>query len=269
MKTISTASQLRRELDDFVAQGKRIALVPTMGALHEGHLALINRAQEVADITVVSIFVNPTQFGEGEDYDAYPRVEEADLALLKKQGVAVAYTPSVEEMYPHGLQMDGYQPRDADILCGASRPGHFNGVVTVVGILFDHVQPEMAIFGEKDYQQLHIIRQMVVDKGLPVKIIGVPTVREESGLAMSSRNAYLSSAERGLASMVYMVLSALTIHDSPKEAKAILLAMGVHVEYLEVRHPETLQPTDTLPARVFVAANIGKTRLIDNIEVGQ
>ena len=247
----------------------KTALVPTMGALHEGHLALVRRAGELADRVVVSIFVNPTQFGSGEDFDGYPRTLDADRALLGD--LAEVFAPTVDEVYPptdpptvvHAGAM-------GDLWEGAIRPGHFDGVLTVVNRLFDLVQPQIAVFGEKDWQQLTLIRRMVTDRDLPIEIVGVPTVREPSGLALSSRNRRLSPDELEKAALLPAVLHDIVDAEGSSESlvrgAARLDEVGFVIEYLEVVDAGTLEPTsDSTNARVVVAARIGTTRLIDNM----
>lgn len=267
---------LRRELTVMVKAGRRIALVPTMGALHDGHIRLVEAAKEHADAVVASIFVNPMQFGPNEDFGAYPRTPEADLEKLEKAGAAVAYTPSVEDVYPEGFTTQVSVGEMGKILCGKSRPGHFDGVATVVAKLLLRTLPHVAIFGEKDYQQICIVHRVAYDLDIPTRIIGVPTVREPDGLAMSSRNAYLSKAERAVAPKLHQTLvqTAARIAAMPAnagaalaEGVAALTQAGFKVDYLELRASGTLASLDAFapPARLLVAAWLGKTRLIDNI----
>jgi len=275
MNVITTTSELRRELAP--SRGKdRIALVPTMGCLHEGHLSLIRKARSLADIVVLSIYVNPLQFGPNEDLDAYPRTFEADAARCEAEGVDIIFHP--DNLYAAGTPLVSLHVEELDgCLCGASRPGHFDGVATVVSILFNIVQPEIAVFGEKDWQQLTIIRRMVEGLQIPVQIIGSETVREADGLAMSSRNRYLSDSERRKAKYLNRALA--TMQDlaasGESHAQILLKAAGdflaeqdITVEYLEIRDAYTLQPARMLqqehPARAFIAARIGAARLIDN-----
>lgn len=281
-QTLRTAHELRQHLTPLRRQGKTIAFVPTMGALHEGHASLVELAQKTADIVVVSIFVNPTQFGKGEDFFVYPRTEEADLALLATKQVAYVYAPSVAQMYPDYPNTSRTHISVSGItegLCGASRPGHFNGVALVVTKLLLQVQPDFAIFGEKDYQQLAVIRQLVTDLDIPVEIIAAPTHRESDGLAMSSRNRYLNPAERVIAPAIYRELSNAAAHIrngenifiACKQVTQALLAAGFDsVDYCEVRDAKTLSPiTDyhspKTPARIFTAARLKGCRLIDNL----
>jgi pantoate--beta-alanine ligase len=242
-----------------------------MGALHEGHLALVHRARELADRVVVSIFVNPTQFGTGEDFDGYPRTLDADRALLGN--LADVFAPTVAEVYPPDSPPPVIQAGPmGDVWEGAARPGHFDGVLTVVNRLFDLVKPDIAVFGEKDWQQLTLIRRMVADRGLPIEIVGVPTVRELNGLALSSRNRFLSPDELDKAALLPTLLR--QIAESGGTAESIVRAAarlddaGFVVDYLDVVDESTLEPTTDLNnARVIVAARIGTTRLIDNMPV--
>jgi pantoate--beta-alanine ligase len=242
-----------------------------MGALHEGHLALVHRARELADRVVVSIFVNPTQFGTGEDFDGYPRTLDADRVLLGD--LADVFAPTVDEVYPPDNPPSVIQAGPmGDVWEGAARPGHFDGVLTVVNRLFDLVKPDIAVFGEKDWQQLTLIRRMVADRGLPIEIVGVPTVRELNGLALSSRNRFLSPDELEKAALLPTLLR--QIAESGGTAESIVRAAarlddaGFVVDYLDVVDESTLEPTTDLSnARVIVAARIGTTRLIDNMPV--
>ena len=278
MQTIRDLSQLR---DAAAAARKagRLALVPTMGALHDGHLALVREARRHADAVAVSIFVNPTQFGPNEDLDAYPRQEARDLELIEAAGAAIAWLPEVATVYPPGFATSVRVGGPSEGLCGGTRPGHFDGVATVVTKLFNQVLPDVALFGEKDYQQLAVIRRLVADLDLRVEIVGVPTVREDDGLARSSRNAYLSRDERAIAAALPRVLTQTAARIVAGDAVAAALAAGsaelvdagfASVDYLELRDAETLAPLPDLvrPARLLVAARLGTTRLIDNIAVG-
>lgn len=258
-----------------------VGFVPTMGALHEGHMALVEAARKTCDHVVVSIFVNPLQFGPNEDYGKYPRVFEQDLKLCEKFGVSAVFHPSVDVMYPNGqIGITTVQPPAQLIagLCGAFRPGHFVGVATVVNNLLNIVRPDCAFFGEKDYQQLQVIKHMVADLNMHVQIVGVPIVRENDGLALSSRNVYLSQEQRELAPQIYSALTATknlirngsTVEDALSHGKAILTALnGVAVQYFECCDPQTLQPvTDpAAPCIVLVAAKYGDVRLIDNLVI--
>lgn len=247
--------------------GQRVALVPTMGALHAGHIALVGAALATADKVVVSIFVNPTQFAPTEDLARYPRDEAGDVAKLAGAGAHLVWAPAVSEMYPEGFATRVVVEGAALPLEGAFRPHHFGGVATVVCKLLSAAMPDVALFGEKDFQQLAVIRQMVRDLALPVAIQGVPTVREDDGLALSSRNAYLSPDERYIAPMLYKVISEVARGRDPREAAQALIASGfARVDYIEVRDAETLAPyVPGRPGRVLAAAWLGKTRLIDNV----
>lgn len=284
MQTVNTLDMLRTALAPMRADGARIALVPTMGALHEGHLTLMRRARAEADHVVASIFVNPKQFGAGEDLDAYPRQLAADAALLKAEGVALLWAPTVEAMYPAGFVTNVSVAGVSDGLCGAARPGHFDGVATVVCKLFNQVAPDMAFFGEKDFQQLAVIRTMSRDLDLTRphvdSIVGVPTVREDDGLAMSSRNRYLSPEQRAAAATLPRAMqTAIATIESGREVGATLAALQFEiigagfasVDYATLADSRSLAPLTVLgtnPARLLVAARIGGTRLIDNMAVG-
>ena len=276
MRIANTAAEIRRQLAGHRGR-KTIALVPTMGCLHDGHASLIRRARALADIVVVSIYVNPLQFGPSEDLDRYPRTFEADAQLCQQEGVDFIFHPAT--LYPKNGPKVTLTAHDlAGCLCGASRPGHFDGVLTVVNILFNIVQPEIAIFGEKDWQQLALIRRMVDDLQMPLEIVGAETKRETDGLAMSSRNRYLSKAERKRAVQISKALAAMQQLAGNGEVdttrlkaagREILGAAGIEPEYLEIRSARSLRRKKTLnrklPARVFVAAKVGKARLIDNM----
>jgi pantoate--beta-alanine ligase len=274
MQSAQTLDRLRAVLTGWRQSGDRIALVPTMGNLHSGHLALVAEARRRADRTVASIFVNPTQFGPGEDYESYPRTREADLAALGDAGCDLVWLPDVAQMYPLPAPFMVQVPEGlSDRLCGASRPGHFDGVASVVLRLFNQVAPQVAVFGEKDFQQLLILRRMALDLSLDMEIVGLPTVREPDGLALSSRNAYLDPQERTRAPTLHRLLA--EVADSlreggdfkPLRAAALehLEAAGFRPDYLEWRSAEDLgavQPGK--PSRLFAAAWLGKARLIDN-----
>lgn len=275
----TAVAPLRAEVAAWRLAGERVVLVPTMGALHAGHLALMARARSLGRRVVASIFVNPTQFGPNEDFSRYPRDTETDLALLAEARVDAAYLPEVSGMYPEHfstrIEVEGL----TEGLCGAYRPGHFSGVATVVTKLLNQVQPDCALFGEKDYQQLLVIRRAVRDLDLPVEIQGVPTLREADGLALSSRNRYLAPEERARAPRLHAVLSEIAAGLAAggragslvAEGRAALAAAGfAPVQYLEIRDAETLAPVEhaTRPARVLAAAYLGRTRLIDNVAVG-
>lgn len=277
MQIISTIAELRGRLGNEPA----IAFVPTMGNLHEGHLDLMRLARAHGTCVVASIFVNPLQFGPSEDFDRYPRTLESDCEKLK--GLAdVVFAPSVSEMYPLHQTVFVEPPPIANELCGASRPGHFRGMATVVLKLLNIVQPQVALFGKKDYQQLHIIRQMVAQLNLPVRVIGGETVRAADGLALSSRNQYLSEAERGDATVLYQTLQGAKrailqgerdFEQLQQQTVESLAARGWRVEYVEVRNQSDLQPASPLhdlaqrELVILAAARLGDTRLMDNIEV--
>jgi len=274
-----TVPSLRRVLAPYWKAGERIALVPTMGALHRGHLALVREARRRARRVVVSIFVNPTQFAPHEDFGSYPRGFAADLKALQTAKADLVWAPSAEVMYPEGFATR-IEPQGAAKagLEDKFRPHFFGGVATVVTKLFTQTAPDFALFGEKDYQQLRVVTQMAKDLDLPLKVIGVPTVREKDGLALSSRNAYLSAAERRVAPTLYRVLSANAkrirqgepIEMVLEEGRAEIERAGFSVDYLEARHALTLAPIVSRkdgPIQLLVAAKIGKTRLIDNIAV--
>lgn len=282
MQTVTKLPLLRSAIERLREKRATIALVPTMGALHEGHLALVRAAASQANHVVASIFVNPKQFGTGEDLDAYPRQMEQDEALLRAEGVALVWAPSAEVMYPPGYSTNISVANVSEGLCGADRPGHFDGVATVVCKLFNQVRPDMAFFGEKDWQQLAVIRRMARDLDIVQPSVGnihaVPTVREADGLAMSSRNAYLSMEQRQAAAafpkamrdMIELLQEGAPVARTIGNARDTILAAGFErVDYLELRDGDTLapleQPTDN--ARLFGAARMGGTRLIDNMPV--
>ncbi len=279
MQLIRDLTSLRDALFSLRSGGGRVALVPTMGALHEGHMSLVRVAQREADHVVVSIFVNPTQFAPHEDFEAYPRQEARDAAILEAAGDAVLWAPPVAEMYPVGFATSISVSGVSGPLEGAHRPGHFDGVATVVCKLFCQVGPDVALFGEKDYQQLAVIRRMVRDLDLPVEVVGVPTARAEDGLALSSRNAYLSEAERRQAAGLPAAMREGVTRLEAGDAVDVVLA-GIRarleqagfdpVDYVELADAVTLAPVRSLgaPARLLVAARLGKTRLIDNFPVG-
>ena len=256
--------------------GERIAFVPTMGNLHEGHLQLVDVAKEHADRCVVSIFVNPTQFGANEDFDTYPRCQEKDCELLAARGVDLVFLPSVDDLYGETVRSDIHVPEKlGNKLCGADRLGHFDGVATVVEKLFDVVKPDVAIFGNKDYQQLQVIRWLVADLALPVKIIAAPTVREDDGLAMSSRNQYLTASQRQRASRLYQVLASVAdelqsgrrdFSALESEATLVLNKTGWQVDYLQILSPALLDPREKdRDFMILAAAHLGTPRLIDNL----
>lgn len=279
LKVIRTVSSLRRALEPFRRPNERVALVPTMGALHRGHMALVREAQRRSERVVVSIFVNPTQFAPNEDFASYPRSFATDLKALRDAKVDFVWAPSVETMYPDGfgtrLAPEGAAKAGLE---DEFRPHFFGGVATVVAKLFTQVLPDFALFGQKDYQQLRVVTQMAKDLDLPVKVIGVPTVREPDGLALSSRNVYLSATERALAPMLYRVLNgcAARIKNGEKIDRVLNVGRiefdlaGFGLDYLEARHAVTLAPISTSkdgPIRLLAAVRLGKTRLIDNVPV--
>jgi pantoate--beta-alanine ligase len=278
MNTVKTVLELRAAVARARGEGKRIAFVPTMGNLHEGHVALVEKAGQRADFVVASIFVNPLQFGPSEDLAKYPRTLAADQEKLVAAGCHLLFHPDVEEMYPHG--QDGQTrvgvPGVSEGLCGASRPGHFEGVATVVTKLFNMVQPDLAVFGEKDFQQLAVIRTLVRDLNMPVQIIGEPTVRAEDGLALSSRNGYLSAEQRAQAPALHRTLQQLAeaIRSGDRQfAKLIergqvsLAGAGFRPDYLEIREALSLRPAQADDRQLVIlgAAFMGNTRLIDNL----
>jgi len=280
MNTVKAVRDLRAALARARSEGKRIALVPTMGNLHSGHIALVTKAAQRADFVVASIFVNPLQFGPNEDLASYPRTLAADQEKLLQAGCHLLFTPSVEEMYPHGMadQTIVRVPVVSEGLCGGSRPGHFDGVSTVVSKLFNMVQPDLAIFGQKDYQQLAVIRALVHDLNMPIQIIGEPTVRAADGLALSSRNGFLSEEQRAVAPVVYRSLSniAESIKQGQRDFPALISAQlqqleaaGLRPDYLEIRHALTLRPAtaEDRDLVILVAAFLGTTRLIDNLHL--
>lgn len=278
MKSLPNLAALRAALAPLRRQGLRIGLVPTMGNLHAGHLALVQRARSAADVVVTSIFVNPLQFGPDEDLDKYPRTLPSDQQKLEQGGCDLLFLPGVEEMYPNGMQGQTrvVVPQVSEGLCGASRPGHFEGVATVVNKLFNMVQPDIAVFGEKDYQQLVVIRKMVADLNLPIEILGQPIVRADDQLALSSRNGYLDPTQRRSAPLLYRQLQEIARHiqegaqdyaDVLAQARAHLQREGLVVDYLELRDPDTLAPLGAAPRRLIAlgAVFVGATRLIDNL----
>lgn len=280
---VNKISELREKVKNFKKEGKSVGLVPTMGCLHEGHASLIRTSASKCEVTVVSVFVNPVQFGPNEDYDKYPRTLDSDRELAEKNGAAIIFAPSVAEMYP-GMQKFSDITMVAppfglvDMMCGKSRTGHFDGVCTVVSKLFNIVQPDFAFFGMKDIQQLYIIKKMVADLNFPIEIIPCPLVREESGLALSSRNKYLSDNDREIAVSISKSLFAIQnavkngIIDTKKLFDAAITVMDrrVEPEYIEFVDRETFEPVDTIkrPAIAAVAARVNSVRLIDNILIG-
>lgn len=275
---VRTVAELRTIVAAWRREGARVAVVPTMGALHKGHLSLVRAALEKADRVIVTLFVNPKQFNSAADLDAYPRTEKEDAAKLAPVGAHVLYAPDAAEIYPHGFATTVSVSGVSEGLCGAFRPGHFDGVATVVAKLFLQTGADLAFFGEKDFQQLHVVRRMARDVNIPISVVGCPTVREGDGLALSSRNALLSEAERAIAPSLAEILFATAgrltagapFQATLGEAKAAILAAGYReVEYLELRTEDDLAPFDALdrPARLLAAAWLGDTRLIDNVEV--
>ena len=278
MIVIEKARQMQQHSESLRNQGKRIAFVPTMGYLHRGHLRLMEEGRKLADCLVTSIYVNPTQFGPKEDLAKYPRDFDMDYRLCQSVGVDVIYFPSNEEMYPTHYQTYVDLEEVTQNLCGLSRPGHFRGVATVVNKLFNIVQPDVAVFGEKDFQQLLVIRRMVQDLDMPIEILGEATMREADGLAMSSRNQYLSKLERQQAPGLYETLqyvrerllrNGVDNHDLEQDAIMRLEKKGFIPDYVAIRHSESLQepksPTD--PLVILAAVRLGSTRLIDNLRV--
>jgi len=277
---VRTVAELRAQVRAWRAAGKRVGFAPTMGALHEGHLSLVRLARGHADRVVVSVFVNPTQFGPNEDFDAYPRDEARDAELLVGVGCDLLFAPTVAEMYPPGASTTVTVAGVSESLDGAARPGHFAGVATVVAKLLNQCAPDVAVFGEKDYQQLQVIRRLARDLDLPVEILGAPTARAEDGLALSSRNAYLSTAERRAApALVRALQEACTrlragapVAEAEIEVIGALARAGFRkVDYVEVRGADDLARLGpgpvSEPARILAAAFLGKTRLIDNMPV--
>jgi len=277
MITVEGIAQMREIAQTTRAKGELIALVPTMGFLHEGHLSLIRKARKVGDLVVVSSFVNPSQFGPQEDYTAYPRNGKRDKALAQENGTDVLFSPLVEEMYPQGystwVEVEGLTA----VLCGASRPGHFRGVTTVVTKLFHIVQPHYALFGQKDYQQAQVIRRMVDDLNFDLKILVEPTVREPDGLAMSSRNLYLTPNQRKEATVLYRSLlkAQELVEKGERDAQRILAVIRemvvqtpqAEIDYISIVDGESLQPLSRLRGKVLIAlaVRIGRARLIDNL----
>jgi pantoate--beta-alanine ligase len=280
MNMVKTLRELRAAIAQARAEGKQIGFVPTMGNLHAGHVSLVEIAAQRADFVVASIFVNPLQFGAGEDLDTYPRTLAADQEKLLAAGCHLLFHPDVAEIYPHGMgdQTRVSVPGVSEGLCGASRPGHFEGVATVVTKLFNMVQPDLAVFGEKDYQQLAVIRALVQDLNMPIQIIGAPTQRAEDGLALSSRNGYLSDAQRATAPALYRGLQTIAeelrrgARDYARlidSTQAQQRAAGFIPDYLEIRNALNLRPAqlDDHHLVILTAAQLGSTRLIDNLVV--
>ncbi len=276
MQVIDSVASLREHLDQQRMAGKRIGLVPTMGFLHDGHLSLVRAARGECDVVVMSIFVNPKQFGPNEDFESYPRDMKRDLHLAREGGVDIVFTPDVSDVYPDGFQSEVIVRGLTEALCGASRPGHFDGVTTVVAKLFHMVGPDRAYFGQKDYQQAAVIQRMVTDLNMPLTVAVCPIVREPDGLAMSSRNAYLNSEERRAALVLSRALGVAESKIAAGERAGATLAAALRdviaaerlarLEYVAVCDPQSLQPVGQLPSTVLVAlaVYIGCTRLIDN-----
>lgn len=276
MNIVHDAQALRQHVNDWKKQGLTVALVPTMGNLHRGHLSLVEQAHKEADKVVTSIFVNPSQFGPNEDFDSYPRTFDADCDKLRSAKNNLVFAPSVEVMYPQPNLVWVDVEQLSDHLCGANRPGHFRGVCTVVSKLFNLVQPDVACFGQKDFQQLAIIRRMVDDLCFPVRIVGVATAREESGLALSSRNGYLSDNQRQQAAFLYQLLQKLrhnilkgnyNYSQLSQAAKQELTQHGFVADYVSIMNATSLQPATPADTQLVIAlaAKLGSTRLIDNL----
>ena len=278
IETVTELSRLRAVVNGWKREGLRVALVPTMGNLHAGHYSLVTLARQYADRVVSSVFVNPTQFGPNEDFTRYPRTPEADTSGLEQAVCDVLWLPTVESMYPFGIELAASVnvPGISGLLEGAHRPGHFDGVCTVVSRLFNQVQPDVAAFGKKDYQQLAVIRQMVEDLAFPIQVVGGDIVRETDGLAMSSRNQYLNAEQRPVSTTIHQVLLGMregfiagkTRSLIEAEATAALQAAGFQVDYAVVRKPDLSEPADANDGTrvALIAARIGNTRLIDNLE---
>ena len=280
MKTFATNKLLRNAIRLEKRAGKTVAFVPTMGNLHEGHMQLVRKARQLADVVVVSIFVNPLQFGANEDLGNYPRTLAEDKQKLFAEGVNYLFYPAVEEIYPEGLdkQCRVTVPELSETLCGASRPGHFTGVATVVSKLFNIVQPDSAVFGKKDFQQLAIIEKMVEDLCMPIDIVGIETARDVDGLALSSRNGYLTKQERAIAPFIHATLQELreavacgfdNYVDLEKHAREKLKSVGFEPDYVSVRDARTLKEVNPYTEQIVIlaAAKLGKTRLIDNVSI--
>ncbi|MCP4592063.1 MAG: pantoate--beta-alanine ligase [bacterium] len=277
MRTAHTITDLRKALQPLRRDGRRVGLVPTMGALHDGHWSLVEQARRSCETVVASIFVNPLQFSPGEDYEAYPRVLDDDVAGCAQRGCDVVFAPAPGEMYPSPplarVAVRGLSER----LCGRTRTGHFDGVATVVAKLFNVVQPDAAYFGEKDYQQLVVIRRMVRDLNMPIDVVSCPTVRDPDGMALSSRNAYLDADQRSHARLISAALyeAVESVRSGERDGRRVLAEAGrrlaadpvLQVEYVEIVHPKTLEPVARIdhPARLCVAARVDAVRLIDNM----
>jgi pantoate--beta-alanine ligase len=276
MRIIETVKEMQHVADELRAEGKKIGFVPTMGYLHEGHLALVRKARELSDLVVVSIFVNPTQFGPTEDLAKYPRDFERDRQLLQQEKTDIIFLPGAKEIYPDGYSTYVKVRELEDHLCGKSRAGHFVGVATVVAKLFNIVKPHFAVFGQKDYQQLRVIERMVKDLNMDLEVVPYPTVREKGGLAMSSRNSYLSAEEREKALRIYASIRKVEeLFKAGERGSAVLIeevkgvlksSEGVEIEYITISDAETLVEIDRIQHRAVlaIACRVGKTRLIDN-----
>ena len=280
IKIVRTRMELRSVISEWRGAGTTVALTPTMGALHEGHLSLVRLARSLADRSVVSLFVNPTQFGPNEDFEAYPRNELQDAELLASAGCDLLYAPAAEEIYPAGFSTSIEVSGVSKPMEGAKRPTHFAGVATIVSKLLIQCQPDFATFGEKDYQQLQLIRRLVRDLDIPSTVVGGPIIRDADGLALSSRNAYLTNAERSVAPSLYRTLRSAAEALGRGETVSAVESRSIHelrtagfdaVDYFDVRDPEDLRPCGpgiiTGPARIITAAQIGRTRLLDNVAV--
>jgi len=279
MKIIRKIEEQQKCSLNMKCRDKKISLIPTMGFLHKGHLSLIDTAKELSEKIVVSIFVNPTQFGEGEDYEKYPRDEKRDLDILADKKVDIVFIPIVKEMYPEGFQTFCQVNQLTKKYCGKSRPGHFKGVTTVVLKLFNIIQPDIAVFGKKDYQQYIIIKRMTEDLNLPINIIASPIVREKNGLAMSSRNKYLNHEQRKEATVLYesLIYASNLIKQGKYGAGFLRKEMtnliksknNTRIDYIDFVNPETLKDVQKIeePTRILMAVRVGNTKLIDNMEV--
>lgn len=281
MLQLDKVSSLRETVMEWKRAGQRVALVPTMGNLHAGHLSLVDKARQKADRVVVSVFVNPLQFGPNEDFDRYPRTYEQDCAYLREKRVDAVFAPSVEEMYPNGQEQTLVVAPShlTTILEGATRPGHFDGVTTVVNKLFNMVQPDAAVFGQKDFQQVAVLKRMVEDLSMPVELIRAEIMRDADGLALSSRNQYLDEAQRRIAPKLFVVLQSvrMAIESENDDFRALeatatqqLLAEGFDaVDYVNIRQADSLEPVDSVGENcvIVAAARLGKTRLLDNVLV--
>ena len=279
MRIATRVDEMKSIAEEYRKKGKRISFVPTMGYLHEGHLSLVDIARKDGDICVVSIFVNPIQFGPGEDYERYPRDVERDERLLEQRGCDVLFYPSASEMYPEDFLTRVRVEKLSNILCGKSRPGHFEGVTTVVLKLFNIVKPHVAVFGEKDYQQLVIIKRMVRDLNLDVEIVAGEIIREKDGLAMSSRNVYLDPVEREQATCLFrsLLLARDMVKSGIRDTKTIVEAVNdfiknfdrARIDYIKIVHPDTLEELEEIHdrARILLAVYLGSARLIDNMEI--